>query len=299
MKRFKILLVFFCLLLAKPAYAHYWPYMYYAYPYYSLYYRPIIPISTYTNQYQEFFPGCDEHILQINELVTEYSNRTSSSYRWYSVVDKNGFVIFSNADYIEHLDKDGKHYFLVKANGKTKIINDKGIMASPQEYSSAVPLAYDRIKVSKNVSMMKTVFGVIDYSGKEIIPLKYQQLNFGNFNNGIFISKLNGYFGLVNLDNYSFLRNEYDSIKEYKYVYLLKKEGKYGIADMSGNLVLEANYEKVDTLGEYIIVKNKNDLWAAYDEYGKVLAPFRYKKIKLERNTLIGINGRNREVLAR
>lgn len=299
MKKFKFFFLLLCLLFATPVFAHYCPYRYYVSPYYPLYYRPVVPISTYTNTYQEFFPGCDKHILKVNELVTEYSNRTSSSYRWYSVVDKNGFVIFANADYIEHLDKDGKHYFLVKANGKTKIIDDRGGMTSAQEYVSAVPIAYDRIKVSKNVSLVKTHLGVIDYSGKEIIPLKYQQIDAGSFNNGLYITKLNGYFGLINLDNHSLLRNEYDEIKEFLYVYKLKKEGKYGLADMSGNLVLEANYDKIDVLGDYIIVKNKNNLWAAYDSYGRILAPFRYKKIKLERNTLVGINGKNREILAK
>ena len=260
---------------------------------------PVVPVATYVNNYQEYFPGCEEHTLLINEVVTEYSDYTTSSARIYSVMDSNGFIILANADYIEHLYKGSEHYFLARIDRNYQIINTYGKITSPQGYTTAVFLTDDRIKVGKNLSFLKAGYGIIDYSGKEIVPVKYQSIKAGDFNNGLYVTKLNGYYGLLDLNNHIYLRNEYDSIKEIHSAYLLKKEGKYGLADSSGNLILEAKYDKIKKLGDYIIVKDDNKLWAAYDGEGNCLAPFKYKKIKLDRNTLVGHTKDSKETIAK
>lgn len=259
---------------------------------------PVVPVSSYVNSYQEMFPDCNEHILLINEIVTEYSDRSTSVNRIYSVVDNQGYTVLTNASSVEHLYKDYDHYFLAKINGSYQIIDSYGAMTTPERYVTAYALEPDRIKVSKNLSFLKAGYGVIDYAGNEIVPVKYQAINAGKFNNGLYITKLNGYWGLLNLNNYIFLRNEYDSIKEFQHAYLLKKQGRYGLADYYGKIILDAKYDKIEKVGDYITVKNGN-LWAAYDSYGRNIAPFRYKKIKLERNMLVGKTETSSVVIAK
>lgn len=259
---------------------------------------PVVPISTYVNNYQEFFPGCEEHTLLINEIVTEYSDRSTSTDRLYSVVDMNGYTILTNATAVEHLYKGYNHYFLVRINGNYQIIDAYGRMVTPEGYVTATLVEPDRIKVSKNLSFLKVGYGILDADGQVIVPVKYQSISPGKFNNGLYITKLNGYYGLINLDNKVFLNNEYDNIKEFQSVYLLKKEGKYGLVSFYGDLILDAKYDKISKLGEYITVK-KGNLWAAYDSYGRTLTPFKYKKFKLDRNSLIGDNGVSNVVIAK
>jgi len=259
---------------------------------------PVVPVSTYVNNYQELFPGCDEHTLLINEVITEYSDRTTSSSRIYSVVDANGYTILANADYVEHLYKGYDHYFLVRLNGKYQIVDAYGRIVTPEGYISARIIAPDRIRVSKNLSFFKVGYGILDSAGNVIVPVKYQAITKGNFNNGLYITKLNGYRGLIDLNNRIFLNDDYDSITEFASTYRTKKKGKYGLVDLYGKIILEAEYDKITKTGDYITVK-KGNLWAAYDSYGRNLAPFRYKKIKLDRNTLVGETRTSCEIIAK
>jgi len=260
---------------------------------------PVVPVATYTNDYQAQFEGCDRHFMLVHEITTQYSDNTTSVARTYSVIDNNGYTLVSNASAVEHLDNDFEHYFLICSGGHYGIIDSYGVLTTTEYYNTAVMLDYNRIKVSKNLSFMKVGYGVIDYSGKEVIPVKYQAINSGKLNNGIYKTKLNGYWGLITLDNTVVARNENDSIKELLYTYKVKKEGKFGLIGMNGQKILDTTYDKIDTLGSSYIIVKKGNLWAAYDAYGNNLAPFRYKKIKLERNVLKGDTGRITETIAR
>lgn len=252
---------------------------------------PIVPIATYSTQYQEPFDGCEEHYLLITEFTTEYSDNTTSTSRLYSVVNREGYTLFENAKSVIHLNEDNKHYFLIFSNGRYEIINSDGATTNEETYTSAKIVAYDRILASKNLSTFKTGYGIIDYSGKIIIPLKYQAINYGKFNNGLYMTKLNGYWGLINLDNEIFTKNENDSIKELLSTYRLKKAGKYGLLGFDGQKILDTQYDSIDTFGsEYLLVKSGKK-YALYDAYGNALSTFRYKKIKMDRNTIIGYTG--------
>lgn len=252
---------------------------------------PIVPVATYSTQYQQPFDGCEEHYLLITEITTEYSDNTASTSRLYSVVNKDGAMLVENVKSVEHLNNDYEHYFLIYANGRYEIIDSYGAMTSPELFTSAKMAAYDRIIVSKSLSAFKTGYGVVDYSGKVIVPLKYQTMNYGKFNNGLYMTKLNGYWGLSSLDNEIFAKNENDSIKEFLSTYRLKKEGKFGLLGFDGHKILDTIYDSIDTLGsEYIVVKSGKK-YALYDAYGNSLSPFRYKKIKMERNSVVGNTG--------
>lgn len=260
---------------------------------------PVVPVATYINDYQQPFEGCNTHYLIIRELTTEYSDSSSSVTRTYSVTDNSGNTIVDNVKSVEHLDNDYQHYFLICTGSRYGIIDSYGVLVSPERYTTAVILDYNRIKVSKNISVFKTGYGVLDYSGQIVIPVQYQVLKASAFNNGIYKTKLNGYWGLITLDNTIVAENENDSVKELLYTYKVKKEGKYGLFAADGQKILDTRYDKIDNLGSNYIIVKKGNLWAAYDPYGNSLSPFKYKKIKLERNVLKGYTGRITETIAK
>ena len=58
---------------------------------------------------------------------------------------------------------------------------------------------------------------------------------------------------------------------------------------MNGKLILNIQYDKIKKLGEYLLVR-KNDRYGVMDSSGKMIGEIQYKKIKLERNHLMGLN---------
>ena len=62
-------------------------------------------------------------------------------------------------------------------------------------------------------------------------------------------------------------------------------------ADKNGNIILNPIYDKIKKLGEYILVK-RNRMYGVLDFEGKNVSEIQYKSIKIERNTLKGLNER-------
>ncbi len=253
---------------------------------------PVVPVSTSTVEYEEAIPDCMEHYLYVTEVSTTYSDNTVSTARSYSVYNADGSVLVSNCRNAQHLTNYNGHYFII--NNKD-LIDSYGYNVTKESYVSLYVIAPDRIMASKNLSFLKAGYGVIDFSGNEIIPVKYQSIKTGKFNNGIYTTKLNGYYGLTDLNNTAYLKNEYDSIKELHYTYLIKKDNRYGLVNANGKMVLSATYNKIKKCGEYIIYE-QNGKWGALDANGNILAYPQYKKIELNRNVLVGINYNNSKV---
>lgn len=259
---------------------------------------PPVVVGTYVREYRQLFPDCNKHVLLTTETTTEYSDNTSTVSNRYSVLDSRGYVIISNVGSVVHLDDDYEHYFLVYADGHYMVIDSSGVMTSSNYYTTATILEPGRIRVSNNISLLKVEYGIIDYAGNVVVPLKYQAINSGNLNNGLYMTKLNGFWGLMDLDNNVYIRNENDSIKIILAAYKIKKDGKWGLVNINGQKVLDTKYDKIDTKGDFIIVKQDN-LWAAFDAYGNQITAFKYKKIKLDRNSLIGDTGYKLETIAK
>lgn len=82
-------------------------------------------------------------------------------------------------------------------------------------------------------------------------------------NNTLFVAKNNGKFGIVNKDGTLVVQYQYDDIKEqneYGYV-AVKKDGKWGAIDQYGNVAAEAkseisNIERIDFIGNYREIEN-------------------------------------------
>ena len=81
------------------------------------------------------FPNCSEHLLVTNTTISHYSDGTRRVYKIYSVLDKNGATIITNAFDIKHIIFEKKHYFLAKKNKQYKIFDTNGRVLNIREYS--------------------------------------------------------------------------------------------------------------------------------------------------------------------
>lgn len=128
-------------------------------------------------------------------------------------------------------------------------------------------------------------YGIIDLKENVVTPIKYKK--FEQVGQNLFITQLNGYYGMCDNSNNTFIKNENDSIKQLYETYLIKKMEKSGLADKNGKIILPVEYDKIKKLGEYILVE-KDNKYGVLNSTGTIIAEPIYKDIRLNRNTLEG-----------
>ena len=176
------------------------------------------------------FKNCKEHILLSDTIVTFYSDGTKRSYTKYTIKNTDGTILEEDCYNVKHLIYDNKHYFLFKKNKKYNIMDEEGTIISSKKYKILEEIAPNRILTS-----LDKKYGVIDINENVIIPIKYK--SFEKVGKDLYITKLNGYYGMMNSQNDTFIKNEYDKIKPVYDAFILKKMGKYGLADKNGKII--------------------------------------------------------------
>jgi hypothetical protein len=77
----------------------------------------------------------------------------------------------------------------------------------------------------------------------------------------------------------------YDSIGvSLNNTYLLKSGGKYGHADLVGNIIIPCVCDAISVESEGLIPAMKGEVWGVYDTSGKVVIPFEYDAIGVYKN---------------
>lgn len=112
-------------------------------------------------------------------------------------------------------------------------------------------------------------FGIIDTSGKELLPCQYDEISaLEGVKNAIKISQ-NGKIGIVTNEGTILLKTEYLDVQalgeDNKSGFIVKGEnGKYGVADISNNQVLEQKYDEISKI-------HQNDLYVVKQSGKQIL----------------------------
>ena len=133
---------------------------------------------------------------------------------------------------------------------KTKALNEK---------NQEIFTGYDQIEPlqntdkSKNLTYDKNVikvkkdgkYGLIDFSGKEVIPTEYEEITAISGIENSFKTKKDGKYGIVDNEGKIVIQPQYADVdvlgKDNKTGFIVKNEnGKYGIVDYSNTTILEA-----------------------------------------------------------
>lgn len=119
-------------------------------------------------------------------------------------------------------------------------------------------------------------FGVIDSTGKAIIPIEYDSIN---AKGGNYYVEKNSLHGIFKPDGTVLIPVEYDSIYIQGTQYEVAKGGKEGVLSSDGSIILPADYESVQKLkdGRYYISVNKK--YGIVDETGKIIIEPKYSSI--------------------
>ena len=238
-------------------------------------------ISRNFSQTEEKFPNCSKHYMIVDTVTYHYSDGSRRSFSNCTVYNSDGTVLVEGCSSVKHILYENKHYFII-CKGGCYLIDDSGNRITQKTYSSMREFKPNRLIVKRDKR-----YGIIDLKENIIVPIKYQK--FITEGKGIFVTKLNGYWGIVDCENNILVTNDCDKIKSIHDTILLKRYHKYGLADLDGKIIYDIKYDKIKKLGEYILIRDGKK-WFALDSDGERINDFSYKKIKLERNSLYGLS---------
>lgn len=168
-------------------------------------------------------------------------------------------------------------YYGAEEWGKWKIITDQGLQIGNQTFDSVLHVGYDcfRVKLDKYWYFGK-------YSGGSIIfqkDLKVEEFTW--INSGIYAFKQNGKFGLwwiyyIKTGEGKLFDPKFDEIFPINFGgtrFLIKNEGKFGMADRRGILIIPTDYDEYRDIQKYYGAKHgmcfrKGETWYYYEVSG-------------------------------
>ncbi|MBK5272328.1 MAG: WG repeat-containing protein, partial [Bacteroidia bacterium] len=160
----------------------------------------------------------------------------------FGYIDKNEKVIIP-AIYSYEYSYSGipfftKGYVKIKKDGKYGALDKTGKVAIPFDYESLYFLYYGNCaSVSKN-SDGKNVYGIVNMQNKVIVPIEYEQFQ---IDSNLVAFKKNGKWGLMDITGKKILTPEYDALTPYAKdkVVQAKKGTQYGYIDLTGKWLFE------------------------------------------------------------
>ena len=201
--------------------------------------------------------------------------------------------------------------FIVEKNGKYGVVSEKGAVI--------LPLKYSEINSNKNgyTVTLNEKMGLFNSEGKEIIPISYRWIYTDKIDDNIPIAaKLDGKEGYINTKNewvipptyrdaFAFRQGvaivkkgrnymcinlkgeaviqDFDNYviepSDNTYIVGVRKECKYMVYDLNGNLLDTYDGFINNWSGNAIFGVKKGSKWGYIDGYGKVIVPFEYEEV--------------------
>ncbi len=165
-----------------------------------------------------------------------------------------------------------KGFFLTYQAGKFGLINQKGEMILPAAYAEIQEFDYGFVKFRKNESWKyyNTLHkNTVDPAGKDIHFYNDQCWKIYNGDRSKSVLYLDG--GKSNLsgnyDDYFLLGNGNVAVR---------KNGKIGLLDENGQLLIPPKYEQIETVDNDFYQYKQKDLWGFMDGHGKEITPAVY-----------------------
>ena len=201
--------------------------------------------------------------------------------------------------------------FIVEKNGKYGVVSEKGAVI--------LPLKYSEINSNKNgyTVTLNEKMGLFNSEGKEIIPISYRWIYTDEIDDNILIvARLNGKEGYINTKNewvipptyrdaFAFRQGvaivkkgrnymcinlkgeaviqDFDNYviepSDNTYIVGVRKECKYMVYDLNGNLLDTYDGFINNWSDDAIFAVKKGGKWGYIDGYGKVIIPLEYEEV--------------------
>lgn len=159
-----------------------------------------------------------------------------------------------------------------QGNGKFGFRDTHGTLRIPNRYDSIVPFSEGLAAVKLNGR-----WGFLDSNDKLVIQPRFDLPS--RFLGGVAPIRLYGKYGVLARDGFR-LQPEYDELtptEDGRY-FILKKDGKYGLSDSGGTLLIEARYEYLLPVGQdQVIVKDR--LYGVVSTRGMTSLPIAWENL--------------------
>lgn len=185
----------------------------------------------------------------------------------YSIIDKNDNTITKqNYSYIEYLSDDN---FIVSLEGKIGVINSNNEIK--------IDIKYDSIEKLQNTDFITTTLAkdkttqIYDKNINKLCDLPNANIVVEKEYIKIYNDEVTKYFSLSGKE----ISNK-EALKGNK-IFATSNNGKWGLVDLNGNIVLDYQYEKATDLNEYGFAGIKLDgKWGVVNSEGKVILEPQY-----------------------
>ncbi len=169
---------------------------------------------------------------------------------------------------------------IIVKNNKIGYINQDGMLVILPTFE-VFPNYMENAQFSGNYAKakLKDKFGIIDGSGKWIIPASYS--NLGNISSLISFEK-GKKWGFIDLTNKIILKPTFDeatSILDGTSFVLVN--GKQGVINAKGEFIIPAEFDEIKRFEQQYFLVSKNELWGLFSSNGNVIVTPNYDYIKL------------------
>lgn len=190
----------------------------------------------------------------------------------YGYYDNSGKIIDYGYDNMfpypdgQYLNPEGVQ---LAKNGKKGLMNRNGKIIFPPVYDDFYQPGHD--------PMLYRVWndpflGLIDWTGKIIAPVEYQDILFGTENKFIALKK-DDKWGIINDKGIIMAPFIYDSIVQFDddNMAVVKKDGKFGLIN-KGKMTVPVKYESIDGIDKNVFVVSESGTYKCIDDKGKTIA---------------------------
>ena len=211
---------------------------------------------------------------------------------------QRGYVVLEDGTYYDTTAFDDyqrfeKDFIILKKGNKFRIAD---------WYGHIKPGAYDKIdcnyKTRKCFVSNDNLWGMIDYQGNLLLPLKYHGLRHLGYDYKYmtFLDK-NHNVGVMNLEGIIILSAKYENIKysagalkDFIYrdnlAFHVKTEGKWGLVSNKEEWLIPPEYDQLYYFNNGLAPAQKRGLWGVIDKNNEVVTPFQYKTVRFSNTGL-------------
>ena len=234
------------------------------------------------------------------EIFTEYdhveaiSNKDTDNNLWYENdvvrVEENGLyglidlsgkeLLQCEYDKIEALE-GVQNTFKITKDGKVGIADNKGNVLITPSYAEITSLDKDKSQ-GFIVKSSDGKYGIVDTANKQVLETKYDTVE-KIYRNDYYVVTENGKQEVVKKAGDKVLSGNYDKIEailqnpENGIIY--KQKEKYGIMNLSGDVVIKPEYEKLKEGASGSIIAKKDSKYGIIDLQGNQKVEFKYQNL--------------------
>ncbi|MBQ2937416.1 MAG: WG repeat-containing protein [Clostridia bacterium] len=171
--------------------------------------------------------------------------------------------------------------FKVKKDGKYGIVDSEGKIVIQPQYADIDVLGKDN-KSGFIVKNDTGKYGIADYSNNPILEAKYDSVE-KVYGNDLYLVTVSGKQKLVKKDGTDVLTSGFDTIKQIlssqENAVIFSKSGKYGIMNLSGETLIDAQYDSLEETKLGTFIAKKADKYGIINISKEEKIPFEYNSI--------------------